>query len=1030
MDDQANYGYPIMDTSFEHHHYLTVLDNEHCDYEFTEGVSQRTLDNYTYNFADHGQEIELTIEPENRYYLIDSIVAKAKNYITMGNDIDINVARTGNVFSFDMPADSVYHHPYYVEIEIFGKKDYWTNDGNYHPTWFTSCQASGQFEIHSNYELAAFARAIEDGYSFDTITVKIESADTLLTNSRLVNMVDHLWKPQYGFDGIFDGRGFIIDSLVIMEDQSAMFIDMDPNSLVRNLGIQDIVMPDGSYVFDVEQNTIVGQIHNSFVSKSLTDQSVYDIAPAGNDLQVLNCYTIVDGSMYDYSGNGTNKTFLNNWVIAMQQADPLTTQYMDWIDDDEVINYHYPIHSGEVYMPGIPIGYVPDALAPDHGYVTGVTEAYASETVTVETYPAMGYNLTQLWVVFHRSGNATASNDSISPSIIDTKTFQMLNEAAGVDSVTVHAVFTPIEWLLTIRYQYADHTTAAPNYSSYYHYGDTIDVTSPLIDGYTADSLVVYGTMPNHNHMVLVTYNANYYQISLDSTDQWTMDVVQGLATIPAGDSAQYNTTATVVLTPEYGWSINEVWAWDACHQDWIPTTKVPNTVATFEFLMPACDVKIRVTDAAQMFWTDFGIRDISWYVGNENADTFYLATDSMLGGLAALVSGMCDEPSEGVYPAIDFAGKLIVVESTQGDTIDLIEHKWKPIGAQINYNIQFNGTFDGNGTPIVNMRTRDMNYYGNATLGEGSCQAFFGNIGAQGVVNDLNIQGVATGRYFTAGIAGVNYGTIVNCVANVTVRSEYEAGGIVANNMASGKILNSYCIAPEVECFSAANSKGTNNYYVGGIAAYNAGKIENCHTVTKLVKGNGYNPINYYGAIVGFAEMNGTAPMGTVSYCYYKFVNANNCTYATACSNYDYDAQANALHIKKINNSNGQTIANELSAHANAMTAPVALFDWTKAAAFYPVFNGLVNGDQFMTVTEDNANITVYPNPVKDLVKIVSDENIKSVSVFNMFGQLVIDREVSGNEVELNMDSYAAGVYMVRITTDNNVTVKNIVVE
>lgn len=72
---------------------------------------------------------------------------------------------------------------------------------------------------------------------------------------------------------------------------------------------------------------------------------------------------------------------------------------------------------------------------------------------------------------------------------------------------------------LTIHYVYADGGTAAANHTDSVTFGDPYSVTSPTIDGYTADKTTVSGTMPANNVEVTVTYSkrtdlsytVNYY---------------------------------------------------------------------------------------------------------------------------------------------------------------------------------------------------------------------------------------------------------------------------------------------------------------------------------------------------------------------------------------------------------------------------------------------------------------------------------------------------------------------------------------
>ncbi|MBR1853904.1 MAG: hypothetical protein IJ794_12315 [Lachnospiraceae bacterium] len=122
-----------------------------------------------------------------------------------------------------------------------------------------------------------------------------------------------------------------------------------------------------------------------------------------------------------------------------------------------------------------------------------------------------------------------------------------------------------------------------------------------------------------------------------------------------------------------------------------------------------------------------------------------------------------------------------------------------------------FNGYFKGNGHTISGYR------YG----GDGYVTGFFRYIGKDGIVEDLKVAGAirtpASGSV-TGGIAGINYGTILNCEYSGTIRSDSETGGIVGINEASGTVQS--CIN---------NSEILGYYFTGGIAGKNYGILQSC---------------------------------------------------------------------------------------------------------------------------------------------------------------------------------------------------------
>ena len=175
----------------------------------------------------------------------------------------------------------------------------------------------------------------------------------------------------------------------------------------------------------------------------------------------------------------------------------------------------------------------------------------------------------------------------------------------------------------------------------------------------------------------------------------------------------------------------------------------------------------------------------------------------------------------------------------------------------------QFNGKFDGGGFYIHNMlidgivwETKpedDPDGLGDPATSESKTYCgVFGRLGAEGVVKNLNVAADCdiTAWATLGAIVGYNYGTVDNCknYADVTGLSCW-IGGIVGQNLATGKITN---------CYNAGNI--VSGYFnAGGIAGNTAGLIENCanvgdvtvKSISKFVA-EGSSKLNYAGGITG----------------------------------------------------------------------------------------------------------------------------------------------------------------------------------
>ena len=70
---------------------------------------------------------------------------------------------------------------------------------------------------------------------------------------------------------------------------------------------------------------------------------------------------------------------------------------------------------------------------------------------------------------------------------------------------------------------------------------------------------------------------------------------------------------------------------------------------------------------------------------------------------------------------------------------------------------------------------------------------------------------------------------------------------------------------------------------------------------------------------------------------------------------------------------------------------------------------------------------LNMYPNPAKDKVIIEAQGNIQQVTLMGINGVMLEDRKANSNKVELNLDGYSKGIYVVRIVTEDGVATQKI---
>ncbi|MEM8892130.1 MAG: T9SS type A sorting domain-containing protein, partial [Bacteroidota bacterium] len=65
----------------------------------------------------------------------------------------------------------------------------------------------------------------------------------------------------------------------------------------------------------------------------------------------------------------------------------------------------------------------------------------------------------------------------------------------------------------------------------------------------------------------------------------------------------------------------------------------------------------------------------------------------------------------------------------------------------------------------------------------------------------------------------------------------------------------------------------------------------------------------------------------------------------------------------------------------------------------------------------EEELALTLYPNPVKDLLHIQTDHSINKLLVYNTNGQLVISKEDAFEKI--NVSQLAKGLYLMQVYTE-----------
>ena len=93
-----------------------------------------------------------------------------------------------------------------------------------------------------------------------------------------------------------------------------------------------------------------------------------------------------------------------------------------------------------------------------------------------------------------------------------------------------------------------------------------------------------------------------------------------------------------------------------------------------------------------------------------------------------------------------------------------------------------------------------------------------------------------------------------------------------------------------------------------------------------------------------------------------------------------------------------------------------------TSVAATAIIDNNWTN----VTETED-ANIEIYPNPAKDVVRLsMVNSQQSAVRIYNILGMMIEEIEINSNETEINISDYTPGIYFFNIEGKTVKVIKN----
>ena len=80
-------------------------------------------------------------------------------------------------------------------------------------------------------------------------------------------------------------------------------------------------------------------------------------------------------------------------------------------------------------------------------------------------------------------------------------------------------------------------------------------------------------------------------------------------------------------------------------------------------------------------------------------------------------------------------------------------------------------------------------------------------------------------------------------------------------------------------------------------------------------------------------------------------------------------------------------------------------------------------------TKSFEQIGVDMYPNPASSTTVIKSTSGLKKISVHSLSGQLLLDEKISTNQYNLNVSSFAKGVYFLGVTNEKGKSVTKLLV-
>lgn len=77
-----------------------------------------------------------------------------------------------------------------------------------------------------------------------------------------------------------------------------------------------------------------------------------------------------------------------------------------------------------------------------------------------------------------------------------------------------------------------------------------------------------------------------------------------------------------------------------------------------------------------------------------------------------------------------------------------------------------------------------------------------------------------------------------------------------------------------------------------------------------------------------------------------------------------------------------------------------------------------------------EKSSFSFYPNPTNSVINVSSEQDITTISLFNLLGQEVLSKSVNAKQYTLNVDSLSKGTYLMKVVSENTAEFEKVVIQ